>query len=330
MFRRVQKAGPATPGSGKTSNNCSDEERAHSDGENSDSSLNNTVRFDQQANKRLHTQLSPSSPSPTAIDNILLDIQRGINEMRSEQKGLSGQMSGLEQQVAKSTSLAVQAMQRTEAAENKLEEVNESIASLKRAINDIHAAPSAEWRDDLEREKRCADIIIRGIPVTKATSRGTLRDTVLKISKFLGVVLLDRELHYVRVQLQHQSNKPSLIARFATAATRDAVLSAYFAAGMRLSTKNLGLSTDSSIYLSDNLMPAVVKLKAEARKLKDNGTIKKISTRNGLLSVVTTTDPSKWHNINSYDDIQRLTNHPMEVAQALGRLNVSGERSAFH
>lgn len=289
---------------------------------NSDGSINETIRPSVQVNKRCHSELSPSTPSPTQLDAVLAEVRHGFAEMKKEQRSLSDKFNDLKKCVGETTLTAHGALEKAECVEVKVSKLEESCAKMQHSLEAIKTASPYPWREDMDRALRCADVVIRGIPVKRDTTRATLRSFPVKIAAALGVRIADCDVHYVRVLLQRKTNNPSLIVRFTSVAVRDTVFSAYFRGNMKLCTSSIGLTTKSPIFISDNLLPSVNTLKNDARKLRDNGVVSKISTRNGILSVQLTNGSGKWLTINTAEDLLGLSNS-LDVDQALHNLSVS-------
>lgn len=252
--------------------------------------------------KRLHTDvvLSPEAAALTtgSLNQFKLDIVQELRGQFAEIKRSNDDTLAAFTERCKRVELAVT----DNTARSKRNEDHLDSLEGRMAVASASAAASVEAIQRIERQ---CDILIRGLVVDKLMGQHLLRTIVFRIAHAIGHELSDRDIHFVRVQ-QLQRAPSILVARFSNVAIRDMIFFDYLNKRINLNARQLGCSTDSRVYLTDNLTATAARVKKEARKLQEEKVIKKVTIRRGAIGVYLTSNPNRLHIVTSLEDLARL------------------------
>lgn len=186
---------------------------------------------------------------------------------------------------------------RATASENK-------IASIEHSSNRRMGAIEHVVTDLGERTARQSEAIIRGIPLRGNENEEKLRSYVATIANFIGFALHPTFVLSVTI-LDHKPKSgaagagaqrrgfPSLLVRFLSEPVRRDFFVKYLQSRDGVRTKLLDFTTDSRIYIVDNLTRLNEEILRKAKTLKMSGHLRRAEVRHGAVMVTDNDGHSK-------------------------------------
>lgn len=178
----------------------------------------------------------------------------------------------------------------SEGVELRVDQIDERMEKI--------AIAHAKLDDKVERDRRCKDVIVRGISLVGSESENELLNMVDVIAKAVGCRLLRRDVEYARVLQSRETDEAAhytsrmLLVRFSTPAVRRAFFNCYMRVvkgdGIRASC--LGGSNDTRLFISDNLTGRNAAIRRRAIALVREGHLQLTKVRDGLVYVAVNGD----------------------------------------
>lgn len=179
------------------------------------------------------------------------------------------------------------------------------------ARQDGNAAAISDTADNVERLRRCNDIIVRGVPMGAQAGEAELRAVIARIAELLQCSLVDRDV--VFANRLSRAEGCQILVRFATPAVRRDFIMRNAAVKGGLTTTMLSPDCPKSerIYISDNLTNRNSIIRKRAAALKQQGRIWSHTIRDGLVHVICTQD-GRRRPVKSVGELNALVrqNHP--------------------
>lgn len=184
--------------------------------------------------------------------------------------------------------------------------INNAVIKLEQSIADGQRHTNARihvlelHREELERQNRIRDVIIRGVPSLPGENLWKLFEKIMSALNFEFQIFYSIDTIF---RLGNSANKPgssnAILVKFATLKLKQEFMASYFSDNnLRLS--NIGINSDSRIFISENLSKANNILLKRAIELRKSGTVEKVSTKFGYVLV-------KWKNENKFVKITSVT-----------------------
>lgn len=139
-------------------------------------------------------------------------------------------------------------------------------------------------KDAIARLEKSADLLLTGVPYNPSEKTSVF---LSKVSAALGYcnsdvpVVFSKRLARVPIAV---GTSPPILFQFAVKAARDDFFHRYLSQ-RSLNLTQLGFDVDKRVYLNENLSESVRQLKGYALKLKKDGRIRTVFTRNGTVYV---------------------------------------------
>lgn len=162
-------------------------------------------------------------------------------------------------------------------------ECTSSISSISTAVTEVRDELISTVRR-LDRLEKASDLIISGIPY--ATNEN-LMDSFFKFAAVLGYNEVDRPIVDLK-RLQRfpipVGTTPPIVCQFAMKNARDSFYGRYLRT-RNLSLRHLGFDNDRRVFFNENLTQHDRDIRTTAIKLKKNGALKNVFTRDGIVFV---------------------------------------------
>lgn len=260
-----------------------------------------------QQSKRVFSQVD-LSPQDVSLHSILSELRNGFAKYSEDQQRFNDRLLTLDQQCSIAQNTALQAGAVATEAAGKIDELQNQIQAV-RDISEKAASATEHNRqsnlDMMEKLNRRSEIVIRGLHIDNSMEQKLLHDLVYRIATVVGQPINERDIHFIRVRQQHNSRASIIIVRFSTVTIRDLIFDAYLKRGT-LTTSQLGMSTDSRIFLADNLTVVASRINYQARQLKVAGKLAKVTIRKGSIRVTLPNNPSKWISVDTIEQLEKL------------------------
>lgn len=193
--------------------------------------------------------------------------------------------------------------------------VSEKFTSLYKDVELLQQRCDAV-EDMVKRQDRRKEVIVRNIPVLKDESIATIVKSICSVINFQspygvpvafrlrGATVKAGESRMTRSKVVKGKSVqyPSIILKFATDYDATVFMDLYYLkASLKLS--DVGFNSEDRIYIAENLSPANFAIFRLAREMKNAGSVIKVRTRNGIVSVQLCGDSPKFVPINHIRDL---------------------------
>lgn len=140
--------------------------------------------------------------------------------------------------------------------------------------------------DNVERLRRCNDVIVRGVPISADAGEAELRAVVSRIAEVLHCSLVDRDVVFANRLSRATGNQ--ILVRFSTPAVRRdfTMRNAGVKGGLTTTMLSPDCPKSERIFISDNLTNRNAAIRKRAATLKHEGHIQLFTIRDGLVHVV--------------------------------------------
>lgn len=154
------------------------------------------------------------------------------------------------------------------------------------ARQDVDSAAINDTADNVERLRRCNDVIVRGVPLAADAGEAELRAVVARIAEVLQCTLVDRDV--VFASRLSRTTGGQILVRFSTPAVRRdfTMRNAAIKGGLTTTMLSSDCPKSERIYISDNLTNRNAAIRKQAATLKEQGRIHSFTIRDGLVHVI--------------------------------------------
>ena len=183
-------------------------------------------------------------------------------------------------------------------AENK--NLKKENTLINRTLNDLHEELEIEKvkRNQLEQYGRREMLEISGIPVAQDEN---CTDIVYKLCQITST-----DIKKSKIEVSHRTKNGDIIVKFKDRPSRDALFANKYNLKEK-STKDLGFSSENSIFINESLSFDTKKFLFDVRNKCRTLGYSRIITDNGTIKVKTISRVSKWVKIITRKDLDKLS-----------------------
>lgn len=267
------------------------------------SAVNNIDRVTRSNSTSSSTSTSSDLSKQKTMDKICSMLKQLQQTVENNQKTSNEKFSSLDTKMSSQNDIWKSELNSILA--NHLRESNNKYVKLTEKVSDIHKSVNDKF-ENLERQNRLNDILVRGVPMMDKENMYSLFDKMAKVLKF------PYEKLYVLssiFRLRNNSNSsssnstqpPPILIKFTTPIVKRIFFSQYMKfKGLKLN--DIGFESTDRIYFTDNLTKCNSSLQKKATELKAMKLIDKIQIRNGLVYIKTFDSSSTYTKISSIQD----------------------------
>lgn len=183
---------------------------------------------------------------------------------------------------------------------------NASVDNLTRTVND---ACSANWDklEKLDRVEKAQDLVITGIPYHRDED---LHYIYRSIARSIGAGEISESMVHLRRLYKHPLRpgiSPPILCQFAFRGLRNEFFNKYLIT-RSLALHHIGLGGHGRVYVNERLSPITRRILKAVIGLRNEGSLYKVFTRNGLVSVVSH-KTNETIAVNSLDKLMLLKSY---------------------
>lgn len=196
-------------------------------------------------------------------------------------------------------------------SEKKYKEIVYKVSSIKDTV--------VNKFEDIDRQNRQCDILIRGVPMDKKENLFQLYDKIALILKFqyekMYTVSAIFRLKYKVTTDDNQVRPPPILIKFSTPILKRMFFN-LFIQYKSLKANDIGFKSTNRLYISDNLTKKNSTIYSKVGEMKSSKQIDKVQVRNGFIYV-------KYPNTEEFIKIDCLKNLPTATPSSSSSLNSS-------
>lgn len=239
-------------------------------------------------------------------DGLTLEtIMDTLKEMQAEQKTNTADFNKsyelLYSKLEENTVTLRSGMEKIEGYVKEIDELKSENAALKNTV------ASLELRvEEMENYSRRNCLEIQGVPEQKGEK---VAEIVKVVGRALNVTIDDGMIdtcHRFGKKSEERTDPRGIIVKFVRRTDKEALMNKRRERKKDFSTRHLGLTTDTPVYLNESLSPARRRLLAQARQLKKGKNYKYIWLRNGIMILLRKADEAPVIEIKTQADLSKL------------------------
>lgn len=271
-------------------------------------------------NKASIVELKPPKDKIDAICTMLKQLQKTVE---SNQKTSDERFRSLESKLTSQTDAWKSEINNILA--KHLFETNNKYNELEKKVSSVHNKVDEKF-EDIERQNRQNDILIRGVPIIEKENLFKFYDTLAAVLKFpydkmYVLSSIFRFKSKIPANSDNEFRPPPILLKFSTPILKRAFFN-NFLKHKNLKLSDIGFNSPDRIFFSDNLTKKNSKIFTKVAEMKKSNIIDKFQVRNGFV-YAKFSGVEKFTKINcinellAYQQVSSLNNSPFDLNKTI-------------